>query len=211
MNAPQGYWGIREGVKNFWKLHFVLCNLIKVVKIFNKTNLDWVVDRLWPTEHGSALLSLGEVDEESPDLSHTHANSSPQALGVLVVRGEGDESPADGWALSDVQFAVEVLSVDVVAELLVVLVDEDALLCGILTLGDDDTLFARGAVLFEVLDGAGNVVSTSDNAGLEWRKKFKISLVLWNWIMGWGAGTEVFFFSSCASIESQWLPKLGTH
>ena len=55
---------------------------------------------------------------------------------------------------------------DVVAELLVVLVDEDALLCGILTLGDDDTLFAGGAVLFEVLDGAGNVVSTSDNAGL---------------------------------------------
>ena len=100
-------------------------------------------------------------------MSHAHANSGPQTLGVLVVRGKGNESTADGGALSDVQFAVEVLSVDVEAELLVVLVDEYALLCCILTLGDDDTLFAGGAVLFEVLHGAGNVVTTGNNAGLE--------------------------------------------
>ena len=119
-----------------------------------------------PTEHGSALLSLGEVDEEGPDLSHAHADGGPQILGILVVGGEGDQGMAEGGALSYVQFAVEVLSVDVVAELLVVVVNEDALDGGILALGDDDSLFAGGAVVFQVLHGSGNVVSTSNNACL---------------------------------------------
>ena len=106
-------------------------------------------------------------------MSHAHADSGPQGLGVLVVRGEGSQSAADGGTLSNVQLAVKVFPVDVEAELLIVPINEDALLSGVLTLGDNDSLFAVGAVLFQVLHGSGNVVSAGNNTCLKKEGNFK--------------------------------------
>jgi hypothetical protein len=61
--------------------------------------------------------------------------------------------------------------VDVEAQLLIVLVDKNSLDGGILALGDNDALLAGWAVLFQVADSSGNVVSASDNGCLEIMKE----------------------------------------